>query len=191
MAPDQNPFAPPESEPELADAFKPAVTAKKSHSLGWIATRWLVVCAVSAVPSFYLGTEVSKGQFAAMTLGILIFAAIYIFLDCKTSGLPFRQNRLCVITLRMVYVTRMVITVIFPIAMFVDLICGLTSVACTETIFGSRAIQTFPGALFTTLLQGVMLNLVLAIYGLFVIGLVMLFAPLFRNGSVPSHGPRD
>ena len=191
MAPDQNPFAPPESEPELADAFKPAVTAKKSQSLGWIATRWLVVCAVSAVPSFYLGTEVSEGQFAAMTLGILIFAAIYIFLDCKTSGLPFRQNRLCVITLRIVYVTRMVITVIFPIAMFVDLICGLTSVACTETIFGSLAIQTFPGALFTTLLQGVMLNLVLAIYGLFVIGLVMLFAPLFRNGSVPSHGPRD
>ena len=186
-----NPFAPPETEPELPDALKPQLDTKKRRSLRWIACRWLLVCSVSAVPSFYLGTEVSEGQFAAMVLGVLIFAVAYTFLDCKTASSPVRQKRLVSITLRLVYATRMLITVLFPVGLFVDMVCGILSVGCTEVIFGSSAIQTFPGALFTTLIQGVILNLVLALYGLLVVGVVMLCVPCIKATRLWLYGPPD
>jgi len=184
-----NPFAPPESEPELSDALKPSIGTKKSASLGRIAIRWLLVCSVSAVPSFYLGAEISDGQFAAMVLGVLIFASGYTILDYKTALTDLRQNRLMSITLRSVYITRMLLTLFFPIGLVIDMSCGILSVGCTEALFGGNAIETFPGALFTTLTQGAVLNVVLAIYGLLVAGLVMLFAPLFRSVRTWLFGP--
>ena len=191
MSGDLNPFAPPETKPELPEALKPAIGTEKPRSLPWIACRWLLVCSVSAVPSFYLGTEVSKGQFAAMVLGVLIFAVGYTFLDCKTALRPIRQKRLVSITLRLVYATRMLITVLFPVGLFVDMFCGILSVGCTEVIFGSSAIRTFPGALFTTLVQGVILNVVLALYGLLVVGVVMLCAPCLKATRLWLYGPPD
>lgn len=189
MSGDLNPFAPPESESELSEALKPAISTRESRSFRWITVRWFLVCSVSAVPSFSLGSEASDGQFTAMVLGIFIFAVGYIFLDSKTSLLPIRKNRLFAITLRIVYGTRILITVLFPVGLLVDMCCGLVSVFCTETIFGSSAIKTFPGALFTTLFQGVILNVVLAIYGLLIIGMVMLFGPVFKAGRVWLYGP--
>ena len=176
-----NPFAPPESEPELSDALKPSIGTKKSASLGRIAIRWLLVCSVSAVPSFYLGTEISDGQFAAMVLGVLIFAFGYTILDYKTARTRIRQYRLTSITLRVVYVTRMLLTLLFPVGMFADLSCGILSIGVTETLFGSNAVKTFPGALLTTLTQGTLMNFVLALYGLLVVGVIMLFAPLVAS----------
>ncbi len=191
MSGDLNPFAPPETKPELPDALKPEIGTKKTRSLRWIACRWFLVCCVSAFPSFYLGIEVSEGQFAAMVLGVLVFAVGYTFLDCKTALSPIRQKRLVSITLRLVYATRMFISVLFPIGLFVDMLCGILSVGCAEVIFGSAAIRTFPGALFTTLIQGVILNLVLALYGLLVVGVVMLCAPCLKTTRLWLYGPTD
>ncbi|MAI70661.1 MAG: hypothetical protein CMM01_07095 [Rhodopirellula sp.] len=191
MSGDLNPFAPPETKPELPEALKPAIGTEKPRSLPWIACRWLLVCSVSAVPSFYLGVGVSDGQIAAMGLGVLFFAVGYTFLDCKTATRPIRQIRLVSITLRLVYATRMIITVLFPIGLFVDMFCGILSVGCTESIFGSSVIKTFPGALFTTLVQGVILNVVLVLYGLLVVGAVMLFVPCFRAARTWLYGPPD
>jgi hypothetical protein len=69
--------------------------------------------------------------------------------------------------------------------------CGILSVGFAEVIFGSAAIRTFPGALFTTLIQGVILNLVLALYGLLVVGVVMLCAPCLKTTRLWLYGPTD
>lgn len=189
---DQNPYAPPEGRLELHDALADEGVRpknKKPASLKRAAIRWFLVCSISAVPSFYLGSEASQGQFAAMTLGVLIFASGYTILDHKTALKKFRQNRLISITLRSVYVTRMLLTLFFPIGMGIDMVCGIFSVGCTESLFGATAIRTFPGALFTTLTQGVLLNLVLAIYGVLVAGLFMLFAPFLGSLRTWLFGP--
>ncbi len=189
MSEELNPFAPPEADLELSNALKTEISTKSPPSLGRIGVRWLLVCSISAAPSFYLGATASRGQFAAMALGVFIFAVGYTILDYKTTCTPIRQNRIFSITLRVVYLTRILITVVFPIGMMIDLSCGIFSVSTTEAIFGSSAISTFSGALFTTLVQGVILNLVLAIYGSLVVGVGMLFAPLFRSVRIWFFGP--
>ena len=191
MFEDLNPFAPPDAELELSNAMKEANGTTSPPSLQRIGVRWFLICSISAAPSFFLGAEISRGQFAAMALGVFIFIVGYTILDYKTVLTHVRQNRLVSITLRVVYLTRIFITVFFPIGTLVDLPCGLLSVGSTEALFGGNAIKTFPGALFTTLVQGVILNLVLAIYGLLVAGVVMLFPPLFRSIRTWFYGPPD
>jgi hypothetical protein len=189
---DLNPYTPPEAQLELHHGLTGEGGRQKNMkppSLRRAAIRWFLVCSISAVPSFYLGSEVSEGQFAAMVLGVLIFASGYTILDYKTALTDLRQNRLMSITLRSVYITRMLLTLFFPIGLVIDMSCGILSVGCTEALFGGNAIETFPGALFTTLTQGAVLNVVLAIYGLLVAGLVMLFAPLFRSVRTWLFGP--
>lgn len=173
-----NPFAPPETEPELSDALRGETDTKKPVSLRGIAFRWLLVCSVSALPSFYLGARISDGQVAAMVLGVLVFALGYTVLDYQTANNRIRQYRLTSVTLRVVYVTRMLLTLLFPVGMSVDGFCGVLSLGLTETLFGSTAVKTFPGAFLTTLTQGAILNFALALYGLLVVGVIMLFAPL-------------
>lgn len=128
-----------------------------------------------------MGADISDGQFAAMVLGVLIFAFGYTILYYKTARTRIRQYRLTSITLRVVYVTRMLLTLFFPVGMFADLSCGILSIGLTETLFGSNAVKTFPGALLTTLTQGTLMNFVLALYGLLVVGVIMLFAPLVAS----------
>lgn len=191
MSEDLNPFAPPEADPELSDTLEIEIGTKIPPSPGRIGVRWFLVCSISAAPSFFLGAQASRGQFAAMAVGVFIFIVGYTILDYKTALTRIRQNRLVSITLRVVYLTRIFITVVFPIGMMVDLSCGFLSVGSTEAIFGTNAIQTFSGALFTTLVQGLILNIVLAIYGLLVVGVVMLFVPLLRSVRIWFFGPTD
>lgn len=124
-----------------------------------------------------------------MLTGVLIFAVGYTYLDYATVLTPLRQNRMISITLRVVYGTRIVITIIFPLACSLDLMCGLFSTGFTEVLFGNTAIRTFLGALFTTLVQGVLMNLVLGVYALLIMGLVILFSPLIKGVRAWLYGP--
>ncbi|MDA7492853.1 hypothetical protein N8510_02015 [bacterium] len=176
-----NPFAPPETDPELSDALSGEIESRKPVSLGGISFRWLLVCSVSALPSFYMGAGISDGQIAAMVLGVLVFASGYTVLDYQTAHTRIRQYRLTRTTLRVVYVTRMLLTLLFPVGMFVDGLCGALSLGLAENLFGSLAVKTFSGAFLTTLTQGAILNFILALYGLLVVGVIMLFAPLVAS----------
>lgn len=189
-----NPYTPPESQLERHDVLTDHGVPQKNMkppSLRRAAIRWFFICSVSAVPSFLLGSDVSKGQFGAMVLGVLIFASGYTMLDYQTALTDIRQNRLISITLRIVYATRLLITLFFPIGMGIDMLCGLLSVSCTQGLFGGQAVETFPGALFTTLIQGAVLNLVLAIYGTLVAGLVTLFVSRARSRRTSISGPSN
>ena len=186
-----NPYAPSEVKPAQPVDLEGQYSGirERRASLRRTAIRWFVVCGISAIPSFSLGLVVSRNQILAMILGVLIFAVGYTYLDYATALTKIRQNRLFSITLRVVYGTRIAITIIFPLALQLDMICGLFSLGVTEFLFGNTLIQTFPGALFTTLVQGVILNIVLSVYGLLIMGLVMLFSPLIRAFSAWLHRP--
>ena len=123
-----------------------------------------------------------------MLTGVLIFMVWYTAVDYTTAMSRWRQKKFISNTLRIVYGTRIAITIIFPVALGMDSVCGMLSVGATQALFGNNAIQTFLGALFTTLIQGVVLNLVLSVYGLLILGLIMLCGPLVNRLNVGGSG---
>ena len=187
-----NPYAPStvESRQPIDPLDEPHNTVRQT-SLLRTAIRWFVVCGISATPSFFWGLEVSQNQVLAMLTGVLIFMAWYTAVDYATAMSRWRQKKFISNTLRIVYGTRIAITIIFPVAMGLDMICGMVSVGATEALFGATAIQTFLGALFTPLIQGVVLNLVLSVYGLLILGLIMLCGPLINRHSLWLYGPPE
>ena len=116
MDDEQNPYEAPNTHLELAEEYRnePLMLKRKPWSFGATALKWFVICSVSAVPSFVVGMEVSEGQIAAMLMGILLFAVGYTFLDYQTRFTKMRQSRFMLILLRVVYGTRLFISVVFP-----------------------------------------------------------------------------
>ncbi len=144
-------------------------------SLMRTAVRWLTVCSLSAIPSFFFGLAITNGQIAAMMIGILIFAIGYTVLDYQTADWRFRQDRRTRRTLKIVYGTRIAISILLPIGAYVDIYCGLLAVGLTESVTGdglttyrSGGEMSFVAALMTTLFQGLLLNLVLGVYAILV-----------------------
>ncbi|MEO1526798.1 MAG: hypothetical protein AAFX06_15285 [Planctomycetota bacterium] len=76
--------------------------------------------------------------------------------------------------LKITYGTRIAITILFPVALYLDLICGVVSMSISENVF-QRSIETFHVAFLTTILQGLVMNAVLAVYGLLVHGIQFVF----------------
>ncbi len=165
-----NPFAPP------SDFTPPLVTKESlqeyaSVTLGLYLQRlaiWTTVCVVSAGPSFFWGWgTLGKNQIAAMCVGILAFILAYSILDIATINQPWRKNRRNRITLRIGYITRMVISAIFPIGGILDMFCGMVSIQATSWILGYTQEPTEPGFWFVlaiTIAQGLVLNAVLVVF---------------------------
>lgn len=151
--------------------------------------RWLLVCSISAAPSFAFGLITTNGRIAGMLLGILIFVIGYTWIDFRTAGRPWRRRKRIRRTLRLVYGTRLAISIVFPVGAYLDLFCGLLSVTITEPITrmdlsghnssGADGMD-FLGALVTTLVQGGVLNVVLGIYGVLLLLAQLLYARLIR-----------
>lgn len=187
-----NPFASPEVTAASAiPDFDPNTEMREFH-FGMSLAKWLLVCMVSAAPSFYIGSTMAQQyglQSAAMLLGILTFVAFYVFLESRKWTRRKLMSRPLRIAVWVGYVTRVAISVLFPVAMFLDIFCGLLSVSLTSGIFGmdfgpgrgSSATESmsllFAWFYITTLVQGVILNCVLGAYVL----IVFAFALLFRK----------
>ena len=75
-------------------------------------------------------------------------------------------------TLIIGYATRVGISIIFPVGIYVDLVCGLLSTSIVGVVLDSA--DTFVGVLATTLVQGVVLNVLLVVYMLPVLGFLRL-----------------
>lgn len=177
--PYQTPIAAPVSSLEHVgpEEIKPFVLSKSIF-------RWMLICGVSAAPSFFIAMSLANKpliQILAMLGGVLTFVVFYVYIESMEwtrRKMKDRSFRLAVIV---GYVTRIVISVIFPIAIFVDMFCGLFSVSVTSAIFGSGVMMQ-EGASFrneggpflfawfyaTTLVQGIVLNVVLGAYTLIV-----------------------
>lgn len=122
-----------------------------------------------------------------MILGVATFIVGYVWLDLHSANRPWRQSPRLVFVLRIGYWTRIVCSIIFPVGMLLDLWCGMLSIGICSAILGANFAevpeQTVLSFLFcyaTTLLQGLLLNVVLAGYMLIIAGVIALNRKLRR-----------
>ena len=179
-----NPYAPatPTIEGESVGSDPTPSVTGTTPSLNRLILRWTIVCSIAAGPSFFIGYDVSKQRISAMSLGVILFIAIYVLVDLYTRRWQWRQNVIARRILIFCYATRIAISVIFPIGMMVDIFAGLVSV----TIIGESSIvnhndggvalpMSFATTLMLTMVQGFVLNLVLAVWGLIAFLVVLAF----------------
>ena len=172
-----NPYAVPQSS-SVIDAA-PSDPNPPPLQLPLVFTKWLFICILAAGPSFYFGGMLGGFRLSAVTgmgIGILIFVIAYTAIE-YTSAVQ-RQMRKPVSRRAswIAYSTRIIISVIFPIGIFVDVFCGMLAVPISSSILGIKE----PGMRFdqagysddfrciyflvTTMVQGVLLNFVVFAY---------------------------
>ena len=192
MSQAENPFSPPSATVAPPSPFASARPPR--HDRSWIASvlLWTLICGVSAGPSFFWGlATIADQQYLAMVSGICIFIAIYTVADQLTQSRLWRHQPTMRLTLRIGYVTRLLVSVAFPIGIGVDLMCGIVSVGLVEAVIPSLNI-TYKGqsptesagffaTLLVTLIQGVTLNVVLFGYMSLVYAIVWACNQGFRH----------
>jgi len=193
-----NPYAPalPTTEGELDRSDVISLESFATPSLAKLILRWTLVCSIAAGPSFVVGYDVSNQQIAAMSLGVILFIVIYVTVDMYTRRWPWRQSVIVRRILIFCYATRIAVSVFYPIGMAVDLFAGIVSVSIVgEPIMPimneprSDDSMTFATTLALTIVQGFVLNLVLAVWGLLAF-IVVITSRFVRDHwtSLPSFG---
>ena len=127
---------------------------------------WMIVCWISAAPSFFIALSVVNVQsWPALVAGVMTFVVAYIGADYQSSTWRFRQRKPVRYALITTYVIRILMSVIFPIALFVDLWCGIvSSVVLYPMGFDGTKTDLSPGAVYLwTVAQGLVLNMVLGL----------------------------
>jgi hypothetical protein len=187
----QNAFAPPSSSPDSPPpaSANAALAQTTPRSLTVSLALWTFVCVVSAAPSFAWGMgTIAREQYLAMVLGIGVFIALYTWADQATQKKAWRRKPAIGLTLKIGYVTRLILSVIFPIGAGLDLFCGLFSVAIVEAVLPNLRSHAggaadfegavgFWGAFLITMVQGATLNVVLLGYMTLVLAVVWAFSP--------------
>jgi large-conductance mechanosensitive channel len=138
--------------------------------------RWTLVCSIAAIPSFVVGFTVTQGQLWGMVTGIAIFIVGYVWADLVTRPQSWRHSPQITATLRTVYVLRMVASVVLPAGMIVDMFSGMLAVMIVAGVnqFETEPEFGFVSAVCTTLVQGVLLNVILLIVAFCVFPIVRL-----------------
>ena len=166
---------------ELVEEIKPL-------NVGAVLFKWLVICAVSAGPSFFWGVMIGRQQLNAaigMILGVLTFAAVYTVFECRPFVQRLLRNRLIKRTAKIGYGTRIAISIIFPVGLYLDMIVGFGAMMTVEALVskanpldggGGGPPASVSWFFITTLFQGFYLNIVLFVYMLCVYVLVQLFS---------------
>ena len=120
-------------------------------------------------------------QSFAMLLGILSYASLYVFIESRESIRRILESKSLRIALKVGYGTRIAISIIFPLAIYIDVMCGVASVGLMTTLFGESPLLQSDSSIgmyaspaiflwfyVTTLVQGTLMNLVLGTYILIV-----------------------
>ena len=160
---------------ELVEEIKPP-------NVGLISFKWLLICVVSAGPSFFWGLAIGEQQWSAvlgMILGVLTFTVAYIVFECLPFTQRIMRDRHLKLAAQIGYGTRMGISILFPIGLSIDMLVGLAAIGTAQAVTGQVAETQSTSVLWfygTTLLQGVYLNIILFVYMLFVYALVRLFS---------------
>ena len=179
-----NPYAAPASvaAPVLLEDQRPLPPPVPSA----VIAKWLIVCMIAAAPSFFFGGGLGGWRFPetmGMITGILIFVAGFSSMEFLPSIRSLMRQRAKRKATRIAYITRMVISVVFPIGIFIDIYCGAISVSVSGAVTGvngfamggtnygsERPMIRFFTFLLTTLLQGTLLNIILFAYMMIVYG---------------------
>jgi len=169
---DENPVSSPFLDTLQTNLQEVAETPEERPHLIKTFGKWLVICSASAAPSFFLGALATDNQYLGMLTGIFLFALGYVWLDRHTWKYDWRRDRTIRRILRIMYTTRIVMSVSF-IGTPLDMACGIAAMGATGFIFQSIGFggpTGFVAALMGTLFQGTILNAVLVLYGLFLFG---------------------
>ncbi len=191
MNSDLNPYAPARPVSETANSVVGELGPVKTPlSVSKLIVRWTLICGISAAPSFFFGYAVSRHQVAAMLMGIVCFIAIYVFADHSTRNWPIRKQSIVRRVLVFCYATRIIVSILFPIGAVIDMCAGVI----TFTILDAEALlrqppsdepgaMTFTTAFTVTIVQGIVLNVILAVWGLLAFAVLWLcqFAVGGRN----------
>jgi hypothetical protein len=136
-----------------------------------IFARWLLICYCCSLPSFLWGMMIGsyRVHIAAMLSGIFCFVIGYTFVECSEFFRRFRQQPHVESTLIFGFTLRIVISILFPIAMYCDMFLGMFAIALAqrlgfeihETRTSATGLPQFFAFFVTTLIQGTLVNLVL------------------------------
>lgn len=143
---------------------------------------WLLICTVSAAPSFIFAHE-ERFNDAAMVVGVVLFAAGYTAATSTARFLRLRNRPFVRRTMYIGYGLRLLVSVIIPVGFFLDLIPGMLSVGVARSLTGDPT--GFIGTLIATLVQGTLLNIIL---GAFMLVLYALQRALLKHDEHRTHG---
>jgi hypothetical protein len=170
-----NPFA----APVTSAAIKPLAgdpDPLPPPKLSNVFAKWLVICGISAGPSFFFGYSVGNGRFPAvlgMVIGVMIFVVAYTALEFTSAVQQQMAKPVSRRAAWIAYLTRVGISIVFPVGIFVDVFCGIFAMGISSSVTGLQAglgnstSSPVPAAyecfqfVFTTVAQGILLNLVL------------------------------
>lgn len=126
---------------------------------------WTIVCAISAFPSFLVAKS-EHYDVAGMLCGVALFAVGYALVTGKRAVRQITHAPRVKWTLWIGYCTRMMVSIILPLAYYVDIIVGLLSTDLCRHVCGMFAWSPrgFGGTLATTIVQGIFLNVLLFVY---------------------------
>src|SRR5215204_779137 len=111
------------------------------------------------MPSFIWAAEgFDRG---AMVVGVALFVTLYTVFTCTAGFERFHRRPFVRRTLYIGYGVRLGMSVAFPVGMAADLIPGLLSIGLVENVLGVRD-KTFVGTLAVTIVQGTILNCIIA-----------------------------
>jgi hypothetical protein len=158
------------------------------------AVRWTLVCGIAAAPSFVVGMWVTQGEAFGMFVAVLTFIGFYIAGDLISRHWPIRRHVAVRRTLVFVYVTRIVISIVFPVGIYIDIFTGAGMLALLDIT--ARGVQQndftigngaakFWLAYRMTFVHAILMNIVLAIYGVLLLPFVIFFTRLQGSKGEP------
>lgn len=128
---------------------------------------WTVICTVSAAPSLFFALEAY--HLTGMPAGIATYILAYTIIASTVFAERLARRPFVRRTLWIGYVTRIVMSFLFPIGGIIDMFTGVLSLELTGSILSVKGSVAF--AYVATLIQGAQLNAMLMVYMALVYGI--------------------
>ncbi|MBN1512863.1 MAG: hypothetical protein JXB13_12685 [Phycisphaerae bacterium] len=122
--------------------------------------QWTGICAISSVPSFVVARD--EFDTAGMVAGVTVFILAYTAVTGTQGFRRLKAEPFVKTTLYIGYGTRLAMSVLFPVGLFLDVWTGLASIEIVRLFLADP--NGFAGTLAITILQGVFLNIILAVF---------------------------
>ena len=190
MTTSENPYAAPQIQPPPPPEPASLAEPRPVPPIGKSFLKWTLACGIAAAPSFFFGSNLvhRSGIIAAcggMIDGIIVFIVLYVFAERTQRVQQILSWRFARRTAWIGYGTRVAASIFFPVGIFVDVFCGVFSVSISNWFLGAGQINfrdrsfvsgedqiaVFAEFMLTTIVQGILLNVVLFGFMILVFGI--------------------
>ena len=148
---------------------------------------WSVVCWVAAGPSFVLALmSVTNSAADIFAMALAVFLFVFAYTVASGSSLYFSLNRTPGMraALRTGFITRMILSVLWPFCVTIDGIVGSVVLEATRPLWSF--FQPL-GVFFTTICQGIALNVIMFVYMAAVFFVIRFFMLILEEPSDDSR----